>query len=925
MSHEIDSRLESAARATLAALSLGLCLTVTTSAQELLYELRGEYPEDHFGTAVSGVGDVNGDGFADFAVGAPRADFNGVSSGRATVFCGASGRVLYTFDGDAAYSSFGTSIACAGDVDMDGFADIVIGGLRGSSAAGTARVISGRTGSVRFTLSGLTPDDWFGYSVAGVGDVNLDGYSDVVVGAPYDQPAGRDSGSARVFSGFDGSVLYHLTGTAPGDRLGYAVGGGEDVDGDGVPEIVVGAPYGDTTGTDAGTVWVYSGRNGAPLHELHGQDAHEHFGSAVAVAGDADRDGLAEVVIGAPDAVSAAGMTGAARVVNGADGSLLYLLTGFSDGEEFGFAVSGAGDFDGDGFADFLIGGPAATSAFPAYGAARVFSGRLGALVHSTYNKNYDARLGQSVSWAGDVNDDGLDDIIIGAPLDDSAGTDAGRVIVLGGSLRLPELTFRSHTELDTFGKDLSVVGDVNGDATPDIVISAPYRSRAVRVYSGHNGSVVHEIVGGSYSFGFAVGGGDVNADGLADIFVGAPSPQSVYVYSGLDASLLYRLTTLHSSGISVAYSRDLNGDGYGDILVGEYGYGTGYSYDTLVYSGKDHSRLFIVPGGNDVDGMDDVNGDGYLDLVTGDAEDGVVRAASGQNGAILWQVQGPPRDSIQFGYSVAALGDVNADGISDIAVGAPNDTLGGSSSGSVWLLSGSDGSTIRSLGNGGGGDGYGRSVSAAGDIDGDGCPDILVGSLNEYAQLRSGATGTKILELRYPDHDHFGMVVDGTHDIDGDGYHELAIAAPDDDEFAYFGGTAWVFSGNLDEAMWKANGSAWPGTLGPPRLTASDDPKLCTSIRLDIQSSLDASTPAVLLIGLSDISLPTAWLGRLWVMPVSVVPVTLPPGESGMPLEIPCDPVLLGVSVFVQLLEVDPGAVRGVASSKGLELRLGH
>jgi FG-GAP repeat len=158
----------------------------------------GDSAGDQFGWSVAGAGDVNKDGYADVVVGARFDDNKGKNSGSARVFSGKDGKVLYTFDGDRAYDQFGAAVAGAGDVDRDGYADLLIG--MPYASYGGARVLSGKTGAVLQTFRGDGALDYFGWSVAAVGDVNKDGRVDFVVGAPYDDNNGGASGSARVLS-----------------------------------------------------------------------------------------------------------------------------------------------------------------------------------------------------------------------------------------------------------------------------------------------------------------------------------------------------------------------------------------------------------------------------------------------------------------------------------------------------------------------------------------------------------------------------------------------------------------------------------------------------------------------------------------------------------------------------------------------------
>ncbi len=396
-------------------------------------------------------GDVNGDGYADFIVGAFLDDpvGGGTDAGSAFVFSGADGSLLYQVSGDTASDFFGISVSGAGDMDGDGKADFIVGAYfddpaGGGSNAGSAYVFSGADGSLLYQRTGDTPGDSFGVSVSGAGDVNGDGKSDFIVGAYRDDPAGggTDAGSAFVFSGADGSLLYQKTGDTASDNFGYSVSGAGDVNGDGKADFIVGAYRDDPVGggTDAGSAYVFSGAAGSLLYQVSGDTASDFFGWSVSGAGDVNGDGKSDFIVGArlDDPPGGGTDAGSAYVFSGADGSLLYQRTGDTAGDEFGFAVSMAGDVNGDGKADFIVGAhlddpPGGGSDA---GSAYVYSGSDGRLLYHVTGDSASDTFGISVSGPGDVNRDGFTDFIVGAYQDDPAGggTDAGSTFVFSGA-----------------------------------------------------------------------------------------------------------------------------------------------------------------------------------------------------------------------------------------------------------------------------------------------------------------------------------------------------------------------------------------------------------------------------------------------------------------------------------------------------------
>ena len=385
----------------------------------------GDSNDDFFGTAVSGAGDVNGDGFDDVIVGA-REDDNGreTNAGAARVFSGADGSILYNFLGDSINDEFGTSVSGAGDVNGDGFADFIVGAPNDNpngNDSGSARVFSGADGSVLYNFDGDSSDDSFGTSVSDAGDVNGDGFDDVIVGAFGDDDGGDRSGSAQVFSGADGSVLYRFDGESAGEAFGISVSGAGDVNGDGIPDLVVGASAADNNGVNTGAARVFSGADGSVLYKFLGEAEFDFFGFPVSGAGDVNGDGFADLIVGASnaDAIGSDGFrTGLARVFSGADGSVLYNFDGDSTFDNFGASVGGAGDVNGDGFADLIVGASRDDNNNSDSGNVRVFSGADGSVLLDLNGDRQRDALGVSVSGAGDVNGDGVADFVVGGQVD---------------------------------------------------------------------------------------------------------------------------------------------------------------------------------------------------------------------------------------------------------------------------------------------------------------------------------------------------------------------------------------------------------------------------------------------------------------------------------------------------------------------------
>ena len=401
------------------------------------YTFTGIWHGDFAGQAAQGVGDMNDDGFDDVLVGEiGRGDFN---FGRVRVFSGRDGSLLYDYTHGEINAWFGRAAAGLGDLNNDGFDDVLVGAPRDAIGRGRASVALGRPGPYpvppeppHIWLQGESPSDWFGWSVAGFGtDVNGDQVEDFVVGAYGNDGGGIDAGSVYVFSGAGGSLIYELAGAAAGDGFGFAVAAVGDVNADTIQDVAVGAPFNDAGGDGAGRVYIYSGPDGALIDTYTGEAPGDGFGTSVAAAGDVDGDGFDDVLVGAPGGAVGGMRTGRAYLYSGQLGTATYVFDGEEAEDEFGWTVTATGDANGDGFPEVAVGAPRhGDQGVPRAGQVYLYSTQTGALVDTIVGEALDDFFADSISGAADINADGNRDLIVGAWAHDSGGVDAGRAYV---------------------------------------------------------------------------------------------------------------------------------------------------------------------------------------------------------------------------------------------------------------------------------------------------------------------------------------------------------------------------------------------------------------------------------------------------------------------------------------------------------------
>ncbi|MCH2102300.1 MAG: hypothetical protein MK209_10315, partial [Planctomycetes bacterium] len=451
----------------------------------LLWSKFGMADGENLGESYAQISDIDGDGTPDIAIGSAGGSTLGFSqNGYVELISGRLGFTLWRRDGLGDGMGYGAAIAKGPDVDGDGMIDVLAindeysgaGGLR----EGRIVALSARTGLPLWTLEGGLRNARLGQAVVNAGDLDGDGTDDLYVLSPdADGPWLIECGSVRAVSGASGATLWKVDGILNAERFGMVCKKPGDLNGDGTDDLVLGSPESDGFGIPgSGQITALSGSSGALIWKRTGTQYYGHLGAALEIVDDVTGDGVAEVFASSPTA-SPFGLVaaGSVEMISGMSGFPIWQANGPRPGSLFGTSVMLNGDIDGDGAEDVVLGSRFADSnGLQNNGTISAHSGRTGMQIWSADGDVDDNKLGDHLSSAGDINGDGVEDVITWAKDADTGGlSNNGCVRALDGLTGAEVWRYDGAVSDERMGDSLAIGEDFDRDGVDDVFVATSY------------------------------------------------------------------------------------------------------------------------------------------------------------------------------------------------------------------------------------------------------------------------------------------------------------------------------------------------------------------------------------------------------------------------------------------------------------------